>query len=300
MTARHHLLIIDPQNDFCDLPPALQPLHERSGQRLAPALPVPGAHADMQRLAAFIAAAGDGLDAITVTLDSHHRLDIAHPGFWRTATGAPVAPFTPITAAQARASEFSPREASALPRTLAYLDELEARGRYTLMVWPVHCEIGSWGHNVHAEVRAAYNAWEDRSQRSVAKVIKGANPWTEHYSAVQAEVPDAADAQTQINRALLDDLAQADVLLIAGEAGSHCVKATTEHIVEHLGAGSVAGAARAGGVVGRLRRTVLLIDCISPVAGFESQQAQFFEAMRERGVQLATSAEALPWLRAAA
>ena len=107
---------------------------------MKPALPVAGAHADMQRLARFIDAAAPALTAITVTLDSHHRLDIAHPTFWRTGDGQPVAPFTSITAAQVRAGDFLPRHDDDLPRTLAYLQELETRGRYTLMVWPIHCD----------------------------------------------------------------------------------------------------------------------------------------------------------------
>ena len=32
----------------------------------------------------------------------------------------------------------------------------------------------------------------------------GANPWTEHYSAVQADVPDPQDPATQLNRALVE------------------------------------------------------------------------------------------------
>ena len=52
------LLIIDPQNDFCDLPESWRPLDPISGQRLAPALPVPGAHADMLRLAELIGSSG--------------------------------------------------------------------------------------------------------------------------------------------------------------------------------------------------------------------------------------------------
>lgn len=270
MTRRTQLLIIDPQNDFCDLPPGAP------GQ---PALPVAGAHADMQRLARLIDDAGDALGAITVTLDSHHRLDIAHPTFWQTAEGGAVSPFTAITAAQVRAGTCRPRDPAALARTLAYLDALEAAGRYTLMVWPVHCEIGSWGHNVHADVRAAYNRWEDRHQAIVQKVSKGENPWTEHYSAVQAEVPDEADAHTRLNRALIDALDDSDLLLIAGEASSHCVKATTEHIVEHLPGG-------------HLERLVLLTDCMSPVTGFEAQAQAFLAAMQARGVRLATSREA--------
>ncbi len=279
-----HLLVIDPQNDFCDVPAAWRPVDPLTGAAVAPALPVAGAHADMQRVAALIRAGGAGLSDITVTLDAHHRVDIAHPTFWRRADGAAVAPFTTITAAQVRAGEFAPRDAAALPRALAYLDELEANARYTLMVWPVHCEIGSWGHDVHADVRAAYNAWEESQVRGVRKVAKGENPWTEHYSAIQAEVPDAADPETQLNRALLAELDRADVLLIAGEAGSHCVRATTEHIVAHLPGG-------------RPERVVLLTDCMSPVGGFEAQQAEFLAAMRAKGVRLATSAEVLIWLQ---
>lgn len=279
------LLVIDPQNDFCDLPEDWRPLDPLSGRRIDPALPVAGAHADMQRLAALIGDGAAGLSGIVVTLDSHHRVDVAHPPFWQRGDGSPVAPFTQITAQQVRAGEFRPREARALPRVLSYLDELEARGRYTLMVWPVHCEIGSWGHGVHASVRAAYNRWEEGTLRQVLKVVKGTNPWTEHYSAVLAEVPDPADDDTQLNRPLIDALDAADMILVAGEAGSHCVRATTEHIADHLRRGP-------------LDRLVLLTDCMSPVAGFEAQQEAFLAAMRSRGARLSTSAEMLAQLRA--
>lgn len=279
MARNIQLLVIDPQNDFCDLPAAWQPTDVRSGQRTAPALPVAGAHADMQRLAQFIANQGGQLDAITVTLDSHQRFDIAHPGFWQTGAGADVTPFTPITAAQVRAGDFTPRSAAALPRTLQYLDTLEAQGRYTLMVWPVHCEVGSWGHGVHADVLAACGAWQLRRQRAVRNVFKGTNPWTEHYSAIEAEVPDAADASTALNTALLQQLGQADVLLIAGEASSHCVRSTTEHIVQHL------PRLQSGW---QASRVVLLTDAMSPVAGFETQHQAFLDGMRAAGAQLAT------------
>jgi nicotinamidase-related amidase len=249
-----------------------------TGAAHAPALPVAGAHADMQRLAHFIDTTAPALTSITVTLDSHHRLDIAHPTFWSTGDGQPVAPYTQITAAQLRAGDFRPRHDDDLPRTLSYLDELEARGRYTLMVWPLHCEIGTWGHNVHADVRAAYSRWEDERQFIVRKVPKGMNPWTEHYSALMAEVPDADDPRSQLNRSLLDSLDRAELILIAGQAGSHCVKATVEHLAEHL--------------PGRdLSRLVLLTDCMSPVAGFEDAQATFQQRMRDLGIQARTSVD---------
>lgn len=277
-SCRTHLLIIDPQNDFCDLPAAHLPSNPLTGQPQAPALPVPGAHADMQRLAHLIERAGEQIHDITITLDSHHRYDIAHPTFWQRRDGTVPGPFTPITASQVRAGDFTPRQARALPRTLDYLDALEAHGRYTLMVWPVHCEIGTWGHNVHAEVRAAYNQWEAQGCRVVRKITKGSNPWTEHYSAVQAEVPDPEDDDTQVNQRLIAPLSDCDVILIAGEASSHCVKATTEHLVQQLGPAMA-------------RKMVLLTDCMSPVSGFEAAQAAFFEAMAAQGLALRHSTD---------
>lgn len=275
-----HLVIIDPQNDFCDLPVDYRPLAST-----VPALPVAGAHADMLRVAALIEQGGAGLSDITVTLDSHQRVDIAHPTFWCQGDGSAVAPFTPISAADVREGHYRPRLSEALPRVLAYLEALEANGRYVHMVWPVHCEIGSWGHNVHDDVRRAYNRWEEARVGTVSKVLKGSNPWTEHYSALKAEVPLADDPATQLNVALVDRLRQADRLLIAGEAGSHCVKATTEHLVDNFAAAD-------------LGKLVLLTDCMSPVAGFAAQYVAFIDDMRRRGVQIATAAEILPELLA--
>ncbi|MBV8500558.1 MAG: isochorismatase family protein [Paucibacter sp.] len=250
-----HLLLIDPQNDFCDIPGA--------------ALPVTGADADMRRLAALLRERGAEFDAVTVTLDAHQRLDIAHPGFWQRADGSEVPPFTPIQAVQIRSGEFKPRDPQALSRALAYAEALEAQGRYTLMVWPVHCEIGSWGQNVHAELNAALIEWQLKRQRNVRFVAKGSNPWTEHYSALQAEVPCADDEGTQLNRALIEELDRSDEIWIAGEASSHCVKATVEHLADHV----------------RPAKLRLLTDCMSPVAGFEAQASAFLTNMRARGVQ---------------
>src|SRR4051812_40539467 len=115
------LLLIDPQNDFCDLPADWLAADASTGAQLRPALPVAGAHADMLRLAALVREGSGGISGITVTLDSHHRLDIAHPTFWRARDGGTVAPFTQITAAQVRGGDYQPRDSGALPRALAYL-----------------------------------------------------------------------------------------------------------------------------------------------------------------------------------
>lgn len=286
MTAKTtQLLIIDPQNDFCDLPLEYLPLNRASGEKgggdlLRPQLPVQGAHADMLRLAALIRGAGTRITEITVTLDSHHQIGIERPALWRQADGSPVAPFTQICAADVREGKYLPRDPAHTPRVLRYLDSLEEQGRYKHMVWPVHCELGTWGHNVHADVLSAYNEWERLSLRSVAKVVKGTSPWTEHYSAIMAEVPDTYDSSTLMNMPLLAQLAKADQVLIAGEASSHCVKSTTEHIADAFGAMN-------------MHKIVLLRDCMSPVGGFETQQAQFLADMQARGARVASAREIL-------
>ena len=278
--ATTHLLIIDPQNDFCDLPldwcaPGIAG-SGRNGALITPSLPVAGSHAGLLRLADLVRRAGDGLDAITVTLDTHHQLHIAHPAFWQgKSIGQAVAPFTEITAADVRQGIFAPRNLALLPQVLAYLDALELRNRYRLMVWPVHCEIGSWGHNIHSAVRSAYNAWETKTQQTVQKVSKGSNLMTEHYSALQAEVPDANDPATGLNIALLASLASAARVVVAGEASSHCVRATVEDLAEHIAPTKI----------------VLLADCMHPVAGFEAQHHAFLEGMARRGAVISSSAE---------
>ena len=271
------LLIIDPQNDFCDLPENWQPRSPVTEQVIAPSLPVAGAHADMQRLASWIASQGEKLGQITLTLDSHQSYDIAHPAFWQQRDGSAVTPFTQITAAQVRAGDFAPRNAAEQARTLQYLDQLEAQGSYTLMVWPLHCEIGSWGHGVHASVLTACRQWQDLQHRAVRHVFKGMNPWTEHYSAIRAEVPDAQDPETGLNTALLAQLRASHQFVIAGEASSHCVRATTEHIVDNWGSEDFS-------------RIVLLTDCMSPVGGFEAAHTAFLQRMHALGVRCETSA----------
>lgn len=239
-----------------------------------------GAHADLARLADFMRQAGDRLTDITVTLDSHASVGIERTTFWSTGSGEPVQPFTQITAEDLRAGRFAPRDAARTTEVLGYLQALERGGRYRLVVWPVHCVLGTWGHNIHAGVAAELARWEFEHQRSVSRVLKGLNPMTEQYSAVQAEVPVDRDASTQANRALIEQ-ARPDGgwLLVAGEAASHCVAATLEHLLATFSADE-------------RRRVIILRDCMSPVQGFEAQAEKFFADSAAQGARVMTAADA--------
>ena len=262
-----HLLIIDPQNDFCDA--------ERG------TLYVPGAAEDMARLAAMVGRCSERLSDIHVTLDSHHLVDIAHPVFWMDGEGNTPAPFSQVSAHDLRSGRWNTRLPSARSRALAYLDDLESGGRYPHTIWPPHCLIGSFGHNVVPVLYDRLAQWEARRFGVVDYVTKGSNLWTEHFSAIQAEVPDPRDPGTQMNTRLIETLETADLILLAGEAGSHCLANTVRDIADGFSEAKY------------IDKLVLLTDATSPVPGFEAYQDEFIRDMTARGMRLSTTTEIL-------
>ena len=279
LPTRIHLLIVDPQNDFCDIPVADQPTEAlKAGSTVAPALPVTGADDDMKRLAAFINRVGSRLADIHVTLDSHHPVDIAHPTWWTNDKGEAPPLFTVITSRDIAAGTWRARNPLVQERSRHYVAQLDAAQRYALVVWPEHCLMGHWGHNVHASVAQALDAWARNKLAVVDYVIKGPNPFTEHYSAVQAEVPDPSDPATLLNARLIHALASADLVVVAGEALSHCVAHTVRDIANNFGEDNI-------------RKLVLLTDCCNSVGGFEQLGHDFVAEMRARGMQTAQSGE---------
>jgi nicotinamidase/pyrazinamidase len=260
------LLVIDPQNDF-----------------VAPdgALSVAGAAADMDRLASKIEAHPERIGEIWVSLDQHQVLDIAHPGWWVDPEGAPPAPFTAIGAEDVAAGRWRARDPAAHGRSIAYLEALEGAGRYPHVIWPEHCLIGDPGAAVWLALSRAIHRWERKRHRSARFVLKGTNPWTEHFSAVRAEVVDPEDPSTEVSRPLVAAMAGAERVLVAGEARSHCVANTVRDLCDAVPDPAFP------------RRLVLLTDACSDVAGFEASGARFVAELTRRGMRTATTADAL-------
>lgn len=260
MTTRDnvHLLIIDPQNDFCDIPGA--------------ALPVTGASADLQRVAELVDRHGERLAGITVTLDSHHSYDIAHGSYWRDADGKQPL-HTPITRADVEAGRWQTVDPAKRAHALDYLADVG------LYVWPDHCLVGSWGHNIYAPLHQALQRWERLQHRTVTPLFKGLNPDTEHFSAFEADRPEATDPDTQFDARRVADLVEAGRVLVAGEALSHCVASSVRSLMRHLGADFT-------------RKLVLLDDAASPVPGFEALGEDFVAEFRQQGGRLARCANA--------
>lgn len=282
-----HLFIVDPQNDFMgndDGTPYLEVLTNNTTKSAT--LPVKGGVSDMMRFAKVIDRIGDKVEDIHVTLDSHHVVDVAHPGMWRDENGRSPAPFTIIKHDDIRNGIWQPRNPNLRKRMLVYTETLEKQGKYLLIIWPEHCLIGSWGHNIQIDLATSLNRWARKHGANINYVVKGTNPYTEHYGGLMAEVPDPDDPSTQLNTGLIQIVQDADLVGCGGEALSHCDKATFEQLADNIGDE-------------HLRKMCLFTDCMSPVPAapgtpdFPAIGQAFLADMKSRGAQIMTSDEFL-------
>jgi len=270
MAIKVDLLIIDPQNDFCKKP--------EEGATLS----VPGAGDDMDRLALFIDKYGDRFNDIHVTLDSHHLFDIAHPMFCKDASGKHPDPFTIITHDDVKTGKIMTVLPSLQGLLMRYTKALEDSKRYPLMIWPPHCIIGTDGANIYPSVMKALLNWERTQFATIDFITKGSNPFTEHYSAVAAEVqdPENTDPSIMPNIRFFQMLENSDIVLVAGEASSHCVANTVMDMINMF-----------PNAEQYTKKLVFLEDASSPVAGCESLTTTFLTEMTKNGMSISKTTE---------
>jgi len=294
------MIIIDPQNSFCY--PGIDPsliidpnvndfIRFNNLSLLNPGeLFVPGADQDMIRLATFIDRLGNKIDDISVTLDTHHYFDISHPSFWmESGTNNLISPFTIMRVENDKFmgfnvitnedKEYRVRIGMFKQKAMKYIELLKQNNRYALCIWPPHCLIGTFGVQVYQPLMDSLLNWESHPAM-IDYVTKGSNFLTEHYSAVKADVVDPEDPTTDLNIDLIENLDEADILIFAGEAKSHCSKFTAEDIAREFGDDKV-------------KKIVFLEDCMSNVPGFEKEGDAFIEDMRDRGATIVNSTKYL-------
>jgi len=247
--------IIDPQVDF----------HE--GGNLA----VTGAAEDSRKIADLIRKHGEKIERIVVSLDTHHAMHIHHQYFWAGKDDEHPAPFTPITKDDILNGKWTPRQPEMKAWALEYVEKLNSGGKFTMLIWPDHCLLGTKGHSVHPPLMEALNEWAVRKMRAINWYFKGQNNRAEMYSALKAEVEVLDDRTTSLDRDLIRTLAKHQKVVCCGEAMSHCVNWSTRDLL-------------GGWDKGREGDIVLLEDCASAVTGFEEIANTFVADMRQAGV----------------
>lgn len=213
------LLIIDPQNDFCD----------KKGS-----LFVPGADKDIKRLSKFIKKNKSNIDSIVVSLDTHNICDVAHPSFWVNENKKHPSEYTVITLDDFKNKKWMPFTHLVDGWIEEYLIELTKKGRYPLVIWPPHCLAHSWGWEIPNELKKAISLWEGKN-RKVRIYEKGKSIFTENYSLFEAECPFPEDDSTFFNYEIADFVIGHDKIFVGGEARTHCVLNSIRSLVEHYG-----------------------------------------------------------------
>ncbi|MBW7885535.1 MAG: isochorismatase [Caldilineaceae bacterium] len=251
------LLAIDVQNTFC-LPDFELYVGGRSGR---------GAVEDNRRLCEFIYRNLGLITQVFPTLDTHQAAQIFHAIFFVNDAGEHPAPLTQITVKDIEEGvwRFNADLAGSLGLDAAYVQRhlmhytsnLASAGRYDLTIWPYHAMLGSIGHALVPAFEEAlfFHGIARRSQPDIQ--IKGAETLTEHYSALGPEVSTGPDGEQlgSFNRTLLEKLRTFDAVLVAGQAKSHCVAWTVQHLLDGIQDVDP----------GFVERIYLLEDCTSPV-----------------------------------
>ena len=264
------LVIVDMQVDFC---------HPQGS------LYIDGAEGDIQRLIEFISRYADRISQISCTLDSHLPFQIFHPSWWANANGENPAPLTAIEETAVSSGQWHPL--SDPNHSTAYVKQLETQAKKQLMIWPYHVLLGGIGNMLDPELWSVV-MWHSLARQAQPEWIhKGTVPQTEHYSAIQPEIPLPQHPDGGKNEAFLASLRQADQVFIAGEASSHCVLETLEDIAREFGS-----------TPDGLAKFYVLEDCMSPVQhpaiDFAELTAQKFAKLAEQGLNFINSSDPFP------
>jgi len=240
-TKRNALVIVDPQNDFCDQRGSLY---------------VDGAYADIKRLAAHISALSAPYTDIFVSLDSHDVNAIFHPNFWLDEAGDSPAPYTMITPADFTSGKWRLAAKENEPYVTNTFQVIREKKLPGVMVWPQHCVVSTWGHQISDTLREALSTWRDRTGKAVRYVFKGENPYTDQFSIFEGV--DDSYPETAFNKNLFETLTAFDSVTFAGEALSHCVGESVLSYVNRL--------------ENETQEIFLLTDCTSTVTGFAKEE----------------------------
>lgn len=277
------LMPIDMQNTFCV--PGFE-------------LSVLGAPEDSKRLAEFIYGNMGRITKIFPTMDTHKAMQIFHSLFFLDSNGNHVPAMTMISSDDLIKGVYvvNPAVAASLgvsytalrKHVIHYADSLSKRGKDKLVIWHYHAMLGGIGHALVALIEEAIFFHTIVRNSESGTEIKGGNPLTENYSVLSPEVLDTYDTTTiaQRNSRFIEKLLNYDMLIIAGQAKSHCVAWSIDDLLTDIMSKDPSLA----------KKVYLLEDCTSPVVipgivDFTDQANQAFERFRNAGMHIVKSTD---------
>ncbi|MEH2067363.1 MAG: isochorismatase [Nostoc sp.] len=288
------LLLIDVQNTFC-IPGFELFVGGKSGT---------AAVDDNRRLSEFIYRNLGVITKIVPTLDTHTTTQIFHPIFWVNATGEhPTPAATSITPEDIKQGiwKVNPAVTNSVTNgnyellekhAYHYVKKLSQDGKYPLTVWPYHSMLGGIGHALVSSVEEAIFFHGIARQSQTQFEIKGENPLTENYSILRPEVLEDFEQRplAQKNIQLIKQLLEFDIVIIGGQAKSHCVAWTIDDLLTEIQQVDSTLA----------QKIYLLEDCTSPVVvpsvvDYTEQADVAFARFAQAGMHIVKSSEIENW-----
>lgn len=298
------LILVDVQNTFC-IPGFELFIGGRSGL---------GAVEDNTRLTKFIYRNLSSITEIVPTMDTHQAMQIFHSIFFVNDEGEHPEPYSLISVDDIENGKwrFNYKLNHSLPynseyiekHLLHYTQELKKLGKYELTIWPYHAMLGGIGHALVSSIEEAifFHTIARFSEPHIH--VKGDHPLTEHYSVLKPEVSTGPNGKPLPQReeslfqnpassqAIYKKLQDNDIIIIAGQAKSHCVAWTVSDLVEstnmeesHL-----------------INKIYLLEDCTSSVVvpgviDYTDQADEAFQEFSEAGMNIVKSTDNISdWL----
>jgi nicotinamidase-related amidase len=235
-------------------------------------LPVKGAAQDCRRTAEFIYRNLDRITTISPTMDTHSSMQIFHRPMLVDRYGKCPPAHTVITVKDVEVGRwsFNPKVATTLfngdlkwcnDYLLYYTKKLAELGRPPLIIWPFHGLAGSQGHALMPILEEACRFHEFARVSPIDWVQKGASLLRESYSVFKPSVTTTHDGQREYNASihLFNHFLSHDMIIIPGEASSHCVADSISDLLEYI---QKSGSAMAKVLA---RKVYILEDCMSPV-----------------------------------
>lgn len=230
-------------------------------------LGVPGAVGDIERLTKFLYTNMDEIHTIAVSLDTHFPQQIFHPYWWKDKYGNDAPPFTVITLPDIDSGTW--RAVRWPKESREYVAGLAANAKKDLVIWPYHCIQGTAGHALENQF-ASMVYFHSVAKRSVPRVlVKGFDPLSEMYGIIRPEF----DRKNYYDINFLNFVETFDMVVIAGEAKSHCVCESIKQMLDHYAGKSNAKL---------LKNIYILEDCMSVIPGSEDSTRKAFDDFKSK------------------
>ena len=282
------LVLIDVQNTFC-IPGYELYVGGRSGT---------GAVDDNMRLVEFIYRNLGAISHISLTLDTHQATQIFHPIFLVDENGEHPPPYTLVTAEDVQIGRWRFNEILAEDLGIDagygqsqleyYTAQLAQKGKFDLTIWPYHAMLGGIGHALVSSVEEAVFFHTIARYSRPDYELKGANPLSEHYSAIGPEVLTGPQGESLGEKSdnMFKKVQDHDAVLFAGQAKSHCVAWTISDLLDQIQRDDPQ----------LVDKVYLLEDCTSPVVvpgaiDFTDQAEADFDRFAEAGMHVVRSTD---------